>query len=197
MLFRSDPPPLLPPADLQLPPVLPAALRTGPLPAPPCAQVRLAHPRSPCLLTTEPCSGSPARRFDAETGLLHPSTASFKEHAPTRLAVLVLRVLAALRLVRLTEDPRTGAITETTNLTILNVFLLRFGPRREDGLVKVLIASQVRLPTPFRPSVFAGVGSCDSRSLGASLRSSCGTGWRGWCMMVTGGSDWYAWSLSW
>lgn len=97
----------------------------------------------------------PPRRFDAETGLLHPSTASFKEHAPSRLAVLVLRVLAALRLVRLTEDPRTGAITETTNLTILNVFLLRFGPRREDGLVKVLIASQVRLSTPFRPSAFA------------------------------------------
>ena len=62
--------------------------------------------------------------------------------------MLVLRVLAALGLVRLTEDPRTGALTETTNLTILNVFLLRFGPRREDSLVKVLIASQVRVPAP-------------------------------------------------
>lgn len=38
----EDPPPLLPPADLQLRPVLPPALRAGPLPAPPRAQVRLA-----------------------------------------------------------------------------------------------------------------------------------------------------------
>ena len=62
--------------------------------------------------------------------------------------MLVLRVLAALGFVRLTEDPRTGGITETTNLTILNVFLVRFGPRREDGLVKVLIATQVRCRSP-------------------------------------------------
>ncbi|KZT64628.1 N-acetylglucosaminephosphotransferase [Daedalea quercina L-15889] len=97
----------------------------------------------PQLFGLVPCPRHRVPRFDAETGLLYPSTALFKEHAPSRLASLALRVLAALGFVRLTEDPRTGEITETTNLTILNVFLLRLGPMREDSLVKVLIASQV------------------------------------------------------
>ncbi|TFY54392.1 hypothetical protein EVJ58_g8891 [Rhodofomes roseus] len=97
----------------------------------------------PQLFGLVPCPRHRVPRFDAETGLLYPSTASFKEHAPSRLATVVLRVLAAPRFVRLTADPKTGEIAETTNLTILNAFLLRFGPMREDSLVKVLIAIQV------------------------------------------------------
>lgn len=41
------------------------------------------------------------------------------------------------------KDPNTGVITNSTNLTILNVFLLRFGPMNEKRLVQVLICSQV------------------------------------------------------
>lgn len=83
-------------------------------------------------------------RFEAETALLYPSTAEFKDHPPSRLAALILRVCSTLGFVQLAEDPKTHEITETTNLTILNFFLLRFGPMREDSLVKVLISSQVR-----------------------------------------------------
>lgn len=36
---------------------------------------------------------------------------------------------------------------ETTNLTILNVFLVRLGPMREDALVRTLISTQVRTVT--------------------------------------------------
>ncbi|KAH9936690.1 glycosyl transferase family 4-domain-containing protein, partial [Fomitopsis serialis] len=97
----------------------------------------------PQLFGLVPCPRHRVPRFDAETGLLYPSTASFKEHTPSRLATIVLRVFAILGFVRLTEDPKTGVISETTNLTILNVFLLRFGPMREDSLVRVLIATQV------------------------------------------------------
>ena len=52
-------------------------------------------------------------------------------------------MLAALRLTRLTIDEKTGAITHSTNLTILNFFLVHLGPLREDTLVKVLMTVQV------------------------------------------------------
>ena len=52
-------------------------------------------------------------------------------------------MFSALGLVELAVDEKTGAIASTTNLTILNVFLLRFGPMREDSLTRVLIATQV------------------------------------------------------
>ena len=52
-------------------------------------------------------------------------------------------MLAALRLTRLTIDEKTGAISHSTNLTILNFFLVHLGPLREDTLVKVLMATQV------------------------------------------------------
>ena len=58
----------------------------------------------------------------------------------------MLRVFSALGLVELTVDERTGTIASTTNLTILNVFLLRLGPMREDSLTRVLIATQVGVP---------------------------------------------------
>lgn len=83
-------------------------------------------------------------RFEAETGLLHPSKAEFKDHPPSKLASFILWTFSTLGFVRLTTDPRTGQILDTTNLTILNVFLLRFGPMRENTLVKVLGLSQVR-----------------------------------------------------
>ena len=52
-------------------------------------------------------------------------------------------MLATLRLTRLTIDEKTGAITHSTNLTILNFFLVHLGPLREDTLVKVLMTVQV------------------------------------------------------
>jgi len=57
---------------------------------------------------------------------------------------MVLRILSTLGLTKLTFQPTTGAITEATNLTILNFFLVRLGPMNEKGLVEVLIGTQVR-----------------------------------------------------
>ena len=98
------------------------------------------------LTARVPCRG--CTRFDPETQLLHPSRAEFKDKPPSRLATLVLRLLAALGLVELTRDAQTGAIAATTNLTILNVFLVRLGPMREDSLTRVLIATQASAPAP-------------------------------------------------
>lgn len=85
-------------------------------------------------------------RFDKETGLLYPSKARFEKKPASPLANLILRVFSALHLVQLSTDQETGQL-ETTNLTILNVFLVTLGPMKEDTLVKTLISTQVRDPT--------------------------------------------------
>ncbi|RPD64366.1 N-acetylglucosaminephosphotransferase [Lentinus tigrinus ALCF2SS1-7] len=97
----------------------------------------------PQLFGLVPCPRHRVPRYDAETQLLYPSKAEFKEKRPSKLATLVLRLFSALGLVELAIDVKTGEIESSTNLTILNVFLLRLGPMREDGLTRVLIATQV------------------------------------------------------
>ncbi len=81
-------------------------------------------------------------RFDAETNLLHPSKAVFLR-PPSELTTVVLKLMSALRLTETTIHPTSGIVLETTNLTILNFFLLHFGPMSEKSLVKVLMCSQV------------------------------------------------------
>lgn len=66
------------------------------------------------------------------------------------MTTVVLRILSALKLTEVTIDPATGVIVNTTNLTILNFFLLRFGPMSEKRLVQVLICSQVRCAELFK-----------------------------------------------
>ncbi|TBU26006.1 N-acetylglucosaminephosphotransferase [Dichomitus squalens] len=102
----------------------------------------------PQLFGLVPCPRHRVPRFDPDTQLLHPSRAEFKDKRPSRLSTLVLRLYSALGLVDLAFDEKTGEIASTTNLTILNVFLLRFGPRREDSLTRVLISTQVSNAIP-------------------------------------------------
>jgi UDP-N-acetylglucosamine--dolichyl-phosphate N-acetylglucosaminephosphotransferase len=63
----------------------------------------------------------------------------------SRLSTVVLRVLAGLGCTELTTHP-DGTILEATNLTLLNVLLLRFGPMREKRLTQSLITVQVTIP---------------------------------------------------
>ncbi|KAF7314212.1 UDP-N-acetylglucosamine--dolichyl-phosphate N-acetylglucosaminephosphotransferase [Mycena kentingensis (nom. inval.)] len=96
----------------------------------------------PQLFGLVPCPRHRVPRIDHDTNLLHPSHAQFLT-PPSKLTILVLRVLSALGLAEVTHNPATGAITSTTNLTILNFFLVRLGPMNEKRLVQVLMLSQV------------------------------------------------------
>ncbi|KIP04666.1 hypothetical protein PHLGIDRAFT_109251 [Phlebiopsis gigantea 11061_1 CR5-6] len=96
----------------------------------------------PQLFGLVPCPRHRVPRFDKETGLLYPSKARFEKKLASPLANLILRVFSALHLVQLSTDQETGQL-ETTNLTILNVFLVTLGPMKEDTLVKTLISTQV------------------------------------------------------
>jgi len=95
----------------------------------------------PQLFGLVPCPRHRVPRFDKETGLLYPSKAEFK-NPPSSLALIILKVFSALGFIQLSENSETK-LAETTNLTILNVFLVRLGPMREDLLVKILISSQI------------------------------------------------------
>jgi hypothetical protein len=81
-------------------------------------------------------------RFDKDTNLLHPSRAQFM-HPPSHLAAIILKIFHSLGLVELVVHPTTGVILETSNLTILNFFLVRLGPMGEKRLCQVLMCSQV------------------------------------------------------
>ncbi|KAF9454763.1 N-acetylglucosaminephosphotransferase [Macrolepiota fuliginosa MF-IS2] len=96
----------------------------------------------PQLFGLVPCPRHRVPRFDADTNLLFPSKTVF-EKPPSRLTTYVLRILAALGLTELTVHPTSGMVLEATNLTILNFFLIRFGPMNEKRLVQVLMCSQI------------------------------------------------------
>jgi hypothetical protein len=115
-----------------------------------------------------------AGSFDRDTHWLHPSRIQFLKRA-SRLSTVVLRVLAVLGCTELTTLP-DGTILEATNLTLLNVLLLRFGPMREKRLTQALIGVQVMLAGCFaRVNMIADYSS---RWREASLPLSCAMVWR-------------------
>ena len=95
---------------------------------------------APQLFRLVPCPRHRLPRFNARTGLLEPSTALF-QHPPSAPVALVLKLLHRLHLLRLTTNAK-GEIVESTNLTILNLWLVWWGPMREDKLAIGILALQ-------------------------------------------------------
>ncbi|KAF2836140.1 UDP-N-acetylglucosamine-dolichyl-phosphate N-acetylglucosaminephosphate transferase [Patellaria atrata CBS 101060] len=79
-------------------------------------------------------------RFNARTGLLEPSTAEFKQPLK-RVVAQSLKLLHKLRLIRVTLDEQ-GEVTGCTNMTLINLWIVWFGPMREDRLVMGLMGLQ-------------------------------------------------------
>jgi UDP-N-acetylglucosamine--dolichyl-phosphate N-acetylglucosaminephosphotransferase len=76
-------------------------------------------------------------KFNSKTGLLEPSRAKL---VGTRSAVVfVLRVMAKFRLIGFYEE---GDNIEVSNMTLINLTLLTFGPMREDELTTLLLIIQ-------------------------------------------------------
>jgi len=121
---------------------------------------------APQLFGLVPCPRHRLPHFNARTGLLEPSVADFT--APVRSLVAsngattnglsklgrkslsapvgaALKVLHSMHLVRVETDSATGHVLQCTNLTILNLWLLWFGPMREDRLALGLLAAQASL----------------------------------------------------
>ncbi|CRK25837.1 hypothetical protein BN1708_018194, partial [Verticillium longisporum] len=91
---------------------------------------------TPQLFGLVPCPRHRLPRFVARTGLLEPSVTPWPRDAqPHPLVARALRLLARLRLLALrVRDDDPASIETTSNLTLLNLWLVWRGPLREDRL---------------------------------------------------------------
>ncbi|KLU81396.1 UDP-N-acetylglucosamine-1-P transferase [Magnaporthiopsis poae ATCC 64411] len=98
---------------------------------------------APQIFGLVPCPRHRLPRFHARTGLMDPSVTPWTpERQPRAPVAAALRLLARLRLVQLTTDA-DGRFVETSNLTILNLWLVWRGPMTERRLATELTILQV------------------------------------------------------
>ena len=79
--------------------------------------------------------------FNSRTGLLEPSRTTFQKQ-PRELVKKAIGWLDRFRLVDATYDEK-GSLVNCSNLTILNLSLVWFGPMREDQLAWLIVFAQV------------------------------------------------------
>lgn len=97
---------------------------------------------APQLFGIVPCPRHRLPRFNARTGLLEPSVTTFSDDKPLRPIVgEALKILHKVKLLRVQQGD-SGRVTETTNFTILNLWLVWRGPLREDRLAVEILAMQ-------------------------------------------------------
>ncbi|KAM3085189.1 tunicamycin resistance protein [Clarireedia jacksonii] len=95
----------------------------------------------PQLFHLIPCPRHRLPRYNAHTNLLEPSITPWPV-PPKPLIAGVLHLLHKVRLARV-ETNEEGVIVSSTNFTLLNLWLVWFGPRREDRLAAEILAAQV------------------------------------------------------
>lgn len=74
--------------------------------------------------------------------MLEISTTKWDTVSPSSLQVLFLTTLERLRLLEIKRDEE-GKIIESSNFTLINLWLVWFGPKREDRLTNELLMMQI------------------------------------------------------
>jgi UDP-N-acetylglucosamine--dolichyl-phosphate N-acetylglucosaminephosphotransferase len=98
---------------------------------------------APQLFKIVPCPRHRLPKFNARTGLREPSVTTWPaEKPPSKTLTAAFLVLEKLRLIQLTIDEKTNRISETSNLTLINLWLIWRGPLREDRLNNELLILQ-------------------------------------------------------
>ncbi|KAH9222028.1 putative UDP-N-acetylglucosamine:dolichyl phosphate N-acetylglucosamine-1-phosphate transferase [Leptodontidium sp. 2 PMI_412] len=93
---------------------------------------------APQLFRLIPCPRHRLPRFNARTGLMEASVTEWT-YPPKRHIALLLTLLHKLHLLRVDWNEQ-GVIVASTNFTLLNLWLVWFGPKREDRLaIEILI----------------------------------------------------------
>ncbi|PYI17689.1 UDP-N-acetylglucosamine-dolichyl-phosphate N-acetylglucosaminephosphate transferase [Aspergillus japonicus CBS 114.51] len=95
---------------------------------------------TPQLFHLIPCPRHRLPKFNSVTGLLDASVTEWTV-PPAPLIAAALELLHKLRLVRVTRNEK-GQIVQSTNLTILNLWLVWMGPMREDRLALSMVGLQ-------------------------------------------------------
>jgi UDP-N-acetylglucosamine--dolichyl-phosphate N-acetylglucosaminephosphotransferase len=95
---------------------------------------------APQIFHVIPCPRHRLPRFNARTGLLEPSRVEFTK--PLRKPIAEsLKVLHRLRMLDV-EVNAEGQVVSSSNLTLINLWLVWFGPMREDRLAMGLLVFQ-------------------------------------------------------
>nr|WOG36153.1 uncharacterized protein [Candida metapsilosis] len=94
----------------------------------------------PQLFHIIPCPRHRLPKFNAKDGLMYPSFGELEK--PSRLSSAILNFLDAIKFIKLERDPKSGRIIRFSNMTIINLCLVWFGPMREDKLCLLLLAIQ-------------------------------------------------------
>lgn len=81
-------------------------------------------------------------RFNESDGLMYPSRANLVEDPPKGIMIPILKVLYKVKLIDLDLDEKTGAIKNCSNMTLINLVLVWFGPMREDKLCRTILTLQ-------------------------------------------------------
>ena len=95
---------------------------------------------APQLFHIIPCPRHRLPHLNARTGLLEPSRVQFQRPLQRPIAEC-LKVLHRLRLLDLEVDEK-GQVLSSSNFTLINLWLVWFGPMREDRLALGLLAFQ-------------------------------------------------------
>lgn len=95
---------------------------------------------APQLFRLIDCPRHRMPKFNARTGLLEPSMTPWAR-PPNRLQSLLVGTLEKLGLMGVGRN-HEGQVLETTNMTILNLWLVWRGPLREDRLANELLVMQ-------------------------------------------------------
>ncbi|KAF2264064.1 UDP-GlcNAc-1-phosphate transferase [Lojkania enalia] len=98
---------------------------------------------APQLFHIVPCPRHRLPHFNARTGLLECSRVEFKKPLARPIAES-LKLLHRLRMLDVETDER-GDVVSSSNFTIINLWLVWFGPMREDRLALGLLALQTAL----------------------------------------------------
>ncbi|SCU77893.1 LADA_0A02740g1_1 [Lachancea dasiensis] len=98
---------------------------------------------SPQLFGLVPCPRHRMPRFNENDGLMYPSRADLIEHPPQKVMVPVLKILHALKLIDIETDIKKNMIISCTNMTLINLVLVWFGPMREDKLCNRILTIQL------------------------------------------------------
>lgn len=94
----------------------------------------------PQLFNLVPCPRHRLPRFNDADWLLYPSRANLKGEPPKAFFKPILRVLHKLKLIDLEFEG--DKIVSCTNMTLINLALVWFGPMREDKLCNLLLVLQ-------------------------------------------------------
>ncbi|RCK55538.1 UDP-N-acetylglucosamine--dolichyl-phosphate N-acetylglucosaminephosphotransferase [Candida viswanathii] len=94
----------------------------------------------PQLFHILPCPRHRLPKFNVQDGFMYPSFATLEKKSV--VAEAILKFLEFFKFIKIERDPKLKEIVRFSNMTIINLTLVWFGPLREDHLCMVILALQ-------------------------------------------------------